>query len=175
MKVTCDVILDLIPLVKDGVASEDSTNLVQQHIQECQSCQEEYDLFEIPSVTEPSLKDEKIISAIKRSIFATQLSILFIGAIFGIMLTNSMEMFYNFLIMPIIGAISFFIFKRKAYLALIAIFFLSFTWQLASKMILGELAPVAFTSSFTYSIIYTILVGLGVVIAFLLKFAFQKG
>lgn len=175
MKITCDVILDLIPLVKDGVASDDSTQIVHEHLKSCQSCQAEYDLFETPNVTEPRVKDEKIIFAIKRSIFITQLTILLIGAIIGIALTNSMGMFYNFLIMPLIGAISFFIFKRKVYWALVAIFILSFIWQLMTVLIIGEFAPVAFTSSFTYSIIYTILVGLGVVIAFLLKFAFQKG
>lgn len=41
-KISCEVCLDLIPLVKDNVASEDSMNLVQEHIQECESCKNEF-------------------------------------------------------------------------------------------------------------------------------------
>ena len=32
MNISCDIILDLIPLVKDGVASEDSVKIVHEHI-----------------------------------------------------------------------------------------------------------------------------------------------
>ena len=47
MKISCDVILDLIPLVKDGVASDDSSTIVKEHIKNCESCRAEFDIFRI--------------------------------------------------------------------------------------------------------------------------------
>lgn len=41
MKVTCDVIRDLLPLYLDGVCSEDSRQLVEEHLQTCESCRRE--------------------------------------------------------------------------------------------------------------------------------------
>ena len=75
------------------------------------------------------IKDEKIISAIKRSIFISQFIVLIAGGIFGIALSNSMDMLYNLIIMPIIGGISYIILKRRWYLAPLGIFTLTFVWQ----------------------------------------------
>lgn len=42
MTLKCDTIKDLIPLVLDGVASEPSVSLVNEHISGCESCREYY-------------------------------------------------------------------------------------------------------------------------------------
>ena len=77
--------------------------------------------FESNRIEQSSISDQKIISAIKRSIFITQLAILTIGALIGTALTNSMGMFYNFIIM-LIGGVALLVFKRKWYYAPIAVF-----------------------------------------------------
>lgn len=174
MKISCDVILDLIPLVKDGVASDDSTVIVNEHIKNCEGCKAEFDIFEATRLEQPSIKDQKIISAIKRSIFITQLTILIIGAIIGVALSNSMGMFYNFIIMPIIGGVSVIAFNRKWYLTPLTIFVLTYLWQTVMDIVLGGFDWIALYSGLYYSIIYAILVCLGVVIVMLLKFAFKK-
>ena len=46
-KISCDMCIDLMPLVQDGVASEDSRNAVLQHLQECPDCRALYE-GEIP-------------------------------------------------------------------------------------------------------------------------------
>lgn len=38
MKVTCDIISDLLPLYIDGVCSEDSRNAVEKHLESCGEC-----------------------------------------------------------------------------------------------------------------------------------------
>lgn len=174
MNISCDVILDLIPLVKDGVASNDSTILVNEHINSCENCKAEFETFDNIKIDQAPIKDEKIICAIKRSIFMTQTIILVIGAIVGIALTNSMGMFYNFIIMPIIGGVSFIAFKRKWYFAPLAIFLLTYLWQTIIGIVLGGFDWIILYSGLIYSIIYTVLVVLGVAIAMLLKFAFKK-
>lgn len=174
LNISCDVILDLIPLVKDGVASDDSTIIVNEHIKSCESCKTEFEIFESTNIEQPVIKDEKIISAIKRSIFITQLTILAAGAIIGVALSNSMGMFYNFIIMPLIGCIGFTVLKRKWYLTPLAIFILTYLWQTIMGIVSGGFNWIALYIGLYYSIIYTMLVCLGVIIAMLLKFAFKK-
>lgn len=41
MKISCDVIKDLLPLYIDDILSNDSKNLVDEHIEECESCNDE--------------------------------------------------------------------------------------------------------------------------------------
>lgn len=174
MNISCNIIYDLIPLVKDGVASDDSTIIVNEHINNCKNCKAEFETFEPTKIEQPPTKDEKIIFAIKRSIFITQLSVLIAGAIIGLALSNSMGMFYNFIIMPIIGGISLVAFKRKWYLALLAIFVLTYFWQAIRGLVSGGFDWMVLYRALYYSMIYTILVGLGIIITVLLKFAFKK-
>lgn len=41
----CGVIKDLLPLYHDGVCSEESRKLVEEHLAECPACKEEYETF----------------------------------------------------------------------------------------------------------------------------------
>lgn len=41
MKISCDVIRDLLPLYVDEVLSNDSKTLVDEHIEQCESCRDE--------------------------------------------------------------------------------------------------------------------------------------
>lgn len=52
MKVTCKVIQDLLPLYVDGVCSHDTAALVEEHLKDCEACQEAYHaLKEAPAST----------------------------------------------------------------------------------------------------------------------------
>ena len=66
MKVTCKVIQDLLPLYHDGVASPDTAALVEEHLKDCEACQEVFhrlqDASSLPlpvSRLIPSPKNEK--------------------------------------------------------------------------------------------------------------------
>jgi hypothetical protein len=174
LNISCNIVADLIPLVKDGVASADSTLIVTEHIKSCENCKAEFETFEVAKLEQSSIKDEKIIFAIKRSIFITQLIILMAGAIVGVALSNSVGMFYNFIIMPIIGGVSFIAFRRKWYLAPLAIFTLTYLWQTSIGIVSEGFEWNMLYSGLYFSVIYTILVGLGIIIALLLKFTFKK-
>jgi predicted anti-sigma-YlaC factor YlaD len=41
MKVSCNIIKDLLPLYHDGVCSDDSRAMIDKHILECDSCKTE--------------------------------------------------------------------------------------------------------------------------------------
>ena len=57
MKITCDVIQDLMPSYIDGILSEDSKVLVDEHMKTCQECRKMYEIMKeeqnrmSPSVT----------------------------------------------------------------------------------------------------------------------------
>jgi hypothetical protein len=171
----CNVILDLIPLVKDGVASDESASIVNEHVDHCKSCKSELETFEIIKIDPVQMESKKIIFDIKRSIFMTQIVILVVGAAIGIALSNSMGMFYNFIIMPIVGAISLIAFKKKWYVAPLAIFLITYSWQTLLFMMENGFSLVGLSVGLYFSVVYTILVALGAVIAVLLRFAFEKG
>ncbi|MBO5089126.1 MAG: zf-HC2 domain-containing protein, partial [Lachnospiraceae bacterium] len=42
MKNTCNVVRDLMPLYVDDMLSEESKQLVEEHIEQCEACKEEY-------------------------------------------------------------------------------------------------------------------------------------
>ena len=45
MRITCDVIQDLMPSYIDGILSEDSKVLVEEHIGTCQECRKMYEIM----------------------------------------------------------------------------------------------------------------------------------
>ena len=175
MNINCNVILDLIPLVKDGVASNESAFLVNEHVKHCASCKTDLDAFETIKIEPLNLKDKKIIFDIKRSVYISQIVILALGAVLGIALSSSMGMFYNFIIMPIIGGVSLILFKNKWVVVALAIFVVTYLWQTVLVMAENGLSLTGLTVGLYFSTVYAFLVVLGTVIARLLRFAFEKG
>jgi hypothetical protein len=175
LNISCNIILDLIPLVKDGVASDDSAIIVNEHIKICESCKSEFETTDAINTLQSSIKDKKIISAMKRSIFITQIIILIVGGFLGVALSNSMGMFYNFMIMPIVGGVSVVALKRKWYLTPIIIFAISYLWTTISEIVPNGFEWIFLYNGLYYGTIYTVLVLLGVLIAMLLKITFKRG
>lgn len=65
MKVSCEIIKDLLPLYHDGACSKESCALVEAHLRDCQSCKEELGNYQaIFDCSASNLKDAKPIQAI---------------------------------------------------------------------------------------------------------------
>lgn len=47
MKITCDIIKDLLPLYHDDVCSRDSCKMVEEHIDKCEDCRVELRKYDI--------------------------------------------------------------------------------------------------------------------------------
>ena len=47
MKISCEVVKDLLPLYKDGVCSEESKVLVEEHLSKCEECRKLLDNMNI--------------------------------------------------------------------------------------------------------------------------------
>lgn len=61
-KLSCEMCMDLMPLVRDGVASEDSSKAVEEHLSECEVCRRIF--AEIPMMGES--RDAALAKAVKR-------------------------------------------------------------------------------------------------------------
>lgn len=48
MKITCDVIKDLLPLYVENISSDDTRILVEEHIVSCESCKQELNKLSTP-------------------------------------------------------------------------------------------------------------------------------
>ena len=66
MKVSCEVIRDLLPLQYDKVCSNESSSLIEEHLAECTQCLDELKKLEInlekPNIPEGKVKVMKSIS-----------------------------------------------------------------------------------------------------------------
>lgn len=67
MRLSCEVIRDLLPLYYDKVCSKESSSLIEEHLAECPQCEDELQKlkmnFENPTISDGRIKVMKNISA----------------------------------------------------------------------------------------------------------------
>ncbi|MGO3751671.1 MAG: zf-HC2 domain-containing protein [Peptoniphilaceae bacterium] len=174
-KISCDICLDLIPLVKDDIASGDSRDAVREHLKHCDTCKGLYDDIDN---SKGEMDDNRVISKIKKRLYFISIATIFLGAILGLALTEGIGMFYNVLIMPSIGAIGYFALSKKSYYVPITLFGFVYIWLLIKFIGEGMLSHAPFISAILtpayWALIYSGLSVIGIIIAFLLKIAFRK-
>ena len=180
-KISCYICIDLIPLVKDGIASEDSYNAVIEHINKCQTCKKFFDeIYETNIINNKNIKmnDKKVISKIKNQIMLSASIMIILGSFIGVCISESELMFYNIIIMPLIGGLGYFVFNKKFYIVPIGIFVMTYIWDFIKYIVERDLNGMDIASIIiipaTWAIIYSVLCMLGILIGFLLYIAFKK-
>ena len=66
MKIECKVIEDLLPLYSDGVCSDESRKLVEEHLQECEMCRTLLGNMDIIQITHIEKEDTEKTAIIKK-------------------------------------------------------------------------------------------------------------
>lgn len=169
-RITCDICRDLLPLVKDGVASADSEAAVRQHTEECVECARLFDAGSVPAVPEP--EPPKALIRVKRRLMAIYSVLMMLGIYFGLSLTASSDEFFNCLIMPVVGVFGYLTFRWKSVFAVPVIL-------LIMNVIINALgiysdSRLMFSELISWTIIYSLFALAGIIIAMLLHFAFGK-
>ena len=179
-KITCDICMDLMPLVKDGVASEDSENAVIKHISECESCKKIYDEMYIDnkSIIEDddipqSINMDKAAKKVEKKINKYLGMIIIFGIFFGLSLTASEEMFLNSFIMPIIGVFGYYLFRWKAAYTIPCIIVIS-NFIINGIGFLRGVEHLDIMSMVMWGAIYSLFAIIGTIIAGLLHFGLRK-
>ena len=104
--------------------------------------------------------DRRLVASVRKAFFFVGMALLLIGAAVGVALTDSMGMFYNFILM-----LGYWLFRGKSFFVPLGIFLLSYLYQIPGT---GFVAPLFM------SVLYTLFCGLGLGIGFLLDYAFAK-
>ena len=87
MNIKCEVIRDLLPLYVDGVASEESIALIEEHLRECADCREFLNLLQedIPDVSGIELAEEAVpLRKIKSKMLRNRVLIVLVTLAFAI-------------------------------------------------------------------------------------------
>lgn len=164
--ITCDICRDLIPLVKDGVASADSEEAVRKHIESCKECGS---LFDGKQNNAPQSEPSKSFRRVKRRLTIIYAALMLLGIYFGLSLTSGMEQFYNCLIMPVVGVFGYLAFRWKA-LFTVPILLMIVQAVINGFGLLGSPHRIDFLSP----LIYSIFALSGTIIVMLLRYAFGK-
>lgn len=165
MEIRCEVIQDLIALVRDGVASEESCQLVEEHLKTCESCRSEGTVLSPTPFTEDESFDKKVLNSLKKAAFRIGIALLLVGTVLGVVLTDSMGVFYNFLLMPAVGMLGYWLFREKSLFVPLGVFVLGY---------LGSVFSMGFVAPFLLISLYTLFCGVGLGIGWLLEYAFGK-
>ena len=161
-----------MPLVKDGIASEDSKKAVEEHMETCESCKQRYHKETVESsLTNVDLERE--LGKLKRKLQTFSTVLMMFGVFFGLSLTASEELFYNSLVMPVIGALGYVIFRWRA-VYLVPVLLLVMQCLINFLGMARGMEYMSFVAILMWIGIYSIFVVLGVLVAGLLHFAFRK-
>lgn len=82
MKITCEVIKDLLPLYHDHVCCEDSRILVEEHLKTCESCRKELNIMDTELKIEHNIEDVKTMKKISKRWKQDKISSFLIGIMF---------------------------------------------------------------------------------------------
>lgn len=110
MKISCDIVADLVPLMMDGVASEDTVDLVTEHLKSCEKCKGEYENNILLHKIEPN--DKKVVSLIKKKLFFISSALLLVGGAIGLSLnknssSNLIPIVISVIAISLVGALIF--------------------------------------------------------------------
>lgn len=93
-KIPCEVVQDLLPLYDDGICSEQSNELVEEHLEGCDSCTDIYKTMKkgIPAIDENQVKSDDLMAADlikflrKKSVLRDMIIALVIVAVFSVII-----------------------------------------------------------------------------------------
>lgn len=167
-EITCDLCMDLIPLVQDGAASGDSREAVMNHIRSCPSCRALYD-----KKTPPAVSAEQAFHKFRRQARIFFALLMMFGISLGLGLTGSSELFYNSLIMPVTGALGYALFRGKAAYLVPGLLLITFSLLNVFRL-LPDGESLDMSSILMWTAIYSAFALAGILTAGLLRCALRK-
>ena len=158
MKINCDVILDLIPLVNDNVASEKSEMLVNEHCKQCESCANQLNV-------KPQM-NQKMSFKLKGKIQLYYIGLIFLVLLLFLSINNYNSVIDNIILIPLVGAISYHLLKKDNKIVYLVI--------LIIHLFLLIITRINYNDAIVFTIIYWILLSIGMFIYRLFKYSFTK-
>lgn len=169
----CDLYIDLMPLVADGVASETSRAALEEHLRQCESCAALY--RELPP-TQPASEGEaeQTLKKIRRRMRLTAWTVLVIAALVGGLLSMTGAMGYNLILFPVVGIIACLGLGGAPWRVGAGVAVLSLVWTVLRLVISGEADGSALAAACGFSLAYGVAFEVGVGVVWLLRFALRQ-
>ena len=162
----CDLIMDLMPLAKDGAASDASRTAIEMHLMECPACRELYDSLPDTTVEPDEGRVKKTMEKIRDRYHRSLLILGVLGVLLGVLLTMTRNMALSVAIFPMVGLGAYFLWRSRSLVIPLLVF--SASWLLL--YLRDGNGPEAVGWSFNYA--YACLVG--VLAGGVMAFVFDK-
>ena len=176
----CNIVQDLLPLYAENMVSPETAQFVQTHLRQCPDCQAELSTLQDSSSLAPleqvtsahRAEDSAFRTFMKRmnrrfESLAYLLIICFIFLGFG--WTGGEHLMYNSLLMPVVGMFGYYVFRWKAVFKMPMLLLVVDLFVCASGLV-----DLSLYSAMLWTGIYSLFVLAGIVVAFLLHYAFRK-
>ena len=180
MKPECSIIRDLLPLYVEDMVSAETAQYVSEHLNACAECQAEFEglkdgerlkmLEKNPIERADTVKPfKKMMKRMNRQFYSLAYAALIFLIFLGFGWTGGENLMYNSVIMPVVGICGYYVFRWKAVYKVPILLLI-----IDMFVYLFQLVEIGFADVFVWTFIYCIFVAVGLVIAFLLHFAFRK-
>lgn len=112
--ISCEVCRDLMPLVRDGVASADSEALVRAHTEHCGGCRT---MLESETPPEHSMPDDaRVLRRLRGRLLAQSMLFALVGVLGALWLTSRAGDVYLAWWLPLVGAACYYVLRRRCWL-----------------------------------------------------------
>lgn len=112
--ISCEVCRDLMPLVRDGVASADSEALVRAHTERCGGCRT---MLESETPPEHSMPDDaRVLRRLRWRLLAQSVLFALVGVLGALWLTSRAGDVYLTWWLPLVGAACYYVLRRRCWL-----------------------------------------------------------
>lgn len=99
-KISCNIIKDILPLYLDGVVSDDTRQMVEEHLRTCDQCREEAVTLKqdvvLPASKSVRLAETKVVKGLKRKLFRKKFLISAVSVIITIAILAGI---YSYMVM----------------------------------------------------------------------------
>lgn len=153
----CDLYMDLMPLVKDGAASEASRAALEAHLKECEMCRELYDTIPETAAEPDESRVKKTMEKIRQRYHHSLLALGVLGVLLGVLLTMTRNMALTVAIFPMVGLGAYFLWRSRSLFIPLLVF--SASWLLLSLRDGNTAEAVGWSFNYAYACLVGVLAG----------------
>ena len=153
----CDLIMDLMPLAKDGAASEASRAAIEMHLMECPACRELYDSLPDTSVEPDESRVKKTMEKIRERYHRSLLVLGVLSVLVGVLLTMTRNIVFTVAIFPLVGLGAYFLWRARSLFIPLLVF--SSSWLLLFLMDGNGPEAVGWAFNYAYACLVGVLTG----------------
>ena len=157
MEWDCDLYMDLMPLVKDGAASDTSRKALEAHLKECTVCRELYDTIPETAVTMDESRVKRTMEKIRDRYQRSLLALMILGVVAGVLLTMTRNMAFTVAIFPLVGLAAYFVWRARSLFVPLVVF--SVSWALLSLRDGNMAEAVGWSFNYAYACLVGVLAG----------------